>query len=219
MAHTLPQALIEFAERVGWPVRIPGDLFAWAVPGMKGSFYEFLPMSEVLRQCRKEWTESELIAARNPATQPRQLPVFLRTYLGANDNGPNDLPWLDKTQAVYVAGSTEYGEDTSIALDYRCSPTEPRVAVNGFQEYGPDYMPVLDGVEISWTKEVPKVFEDAAAPKTLIEELTHPAGNRARFYSTVTGWPCHTYWFELAPTVADFLSVIEGHTIPVPATL
>jgi hypothetical protein len=44
--------------------------------------------------------------------------------------GPVELPWLDTDRAFFIATAQYAGDDTAIALDYRTSPSDPRVVAS-----------------------------------------------------------------------------------------
>jgi hypothetical protein len=55
-------------------------------------------------------------------------------YAGGSAPGGRDLPWLDLDNATVIAIGADDGDDTWILLDYRTSPTDPRVVFNRFSD-------------------------------------------------------------------------------------
>ncbi|GAA4842559.1 hypothetical protein [Kitasatospora terrestris] len=58
--------------------------------------------------------------------------AFFRETRGSTAHAPVELPWLDVERAVLIAVCRVPGADVALALDYRTSPTDPRVVGSDF---------------------------------------------------------------------------------------
>ncbi|GAA3809791.1 hypothetical protein ACFS5L_44390 [Streptomyces phyllanthi] len=65
------------------------------------------------------------------ADDPRSSELF-REVRGSSHRAPVELPWLDVEQAVLIAVNRVPGDDVALALDYRTSPSDPRVVGSDF---------------------------------------------------------------------------------------
>ncbi|MEM7412163.1 MAG: hypothetical protein AAF430_18185 [Myxococcota bacterium] len=109
----LPPLLIALESAGRW-VHPGDDALAAAFPELRGDPVDFLSFEDMGRESR-----------------PRDAIEILRLCRGSND-GRRDLPWLDTEQSLFLAVNRHPGDDVAIALDYRTSPSDPRVVVSGW---------------------------------------------------------------------------------------
>ncbi len=79
-----------------------------------------------LDQIRDASTPLEMVADDAPSAR------FFREVRGSRVTHPVELPWLDIEQALLIAVNRDPGDDVAVALDYRTSPTDPRVVASDF---------------------------------------------------------------------------------------
>lgn len=69
-----------------------------------------------------------------------QFHTFFRQLVGSQGLWPNELPWLDVEQMVFIAISGDSDDDLGIALDYRSRMDDPRIIASDWLSGADGYM-------------------------------------------------------------------------------
>lgn len=58
----------------------------------------------------------------------------LRLIKGSSNSDTIQLPWLDMSQAIFIAVNRVPGDDIAIALDYRLNSANPRIVASDWRD-------------------------------------------------------------------------------------
>lgn len=143
----LPARLVRLLETGQW--RHPGDgVLSEIMPWFKDPLDFLLNYDEIRRESQSlDLLTDDEVTAR-----------IFRQVRGRTTTTPVELPWLDVDLAVFIAVNRHPGDDVAIALDYRTSPSDPRVVASDF---------FTDPRQCAW-RTVASTFSDFAATLNLL---------------------------------------------------